>query len=255
MPAAALTASAPYHTARGINESSSNDRPSHITPRWHLNSRDAATTKLYRRDLSDHYGSRGTVRQRQLSSEIACTAWFFSHKKRQSARLQQRFGAEYGRTVGKLGGRAKAESELKARAGRVDHLTITALAPAEAARFSQAWNALQGRLVDNPKGVVIQADQLVRELMRTWWRTHEHATAGVQTLSVKGGAPTDTCSMLLPMVSRTNRSLSITRAARLPLARPCALDRRSEELQAEFQEGRRRYTYVSPCLIQAFIGA
>jgi hypothetical protein len=96
---------------------------------------------------------------------LALAAWFFSQKKKQSARLQQRFGAEYDRTVGELGGRTKAESELKARETRVDHLTITALAPAEAARFNQAWNALQGRFVDNPKGVVVQADQLVRELM------------------------------------------------------------------------------------------
>lgn len=96
---------------------------------------------------------------------LALAAWFLSRKKRQSGRLQQRFGAEYGRAVGKLGGRVKAESELKAREKRVEHLTITALAPAEAARFSQAWNALQGRFVDNPKGVVVQADQLVRDLM------------------------------------------------------------------------------------------
>ena len=96
---------------------------------------------------------------------LAAAAWFFSQRKKQSARLQQRFGPEYGRTVGELGGRTKAELELKAREKRVEQLSITPLAPAEAARFSQAWNALQGRFVDNPKGVVAQADQLVRELM------------------------------------------------------------------------------------------
>src|SRR5579863_7633632 len=96
---------------------------------------------------------------------LALAAWFFSQKKKQSARLQQRFGAEYDRTMGELGGRTKAESELRAREERVERLTITPLAPAEAARFSQAWNALQARFVDNPKGVVNQADQLVRELM------------------------------------------------------------------------------------------
>jgi hypothetical protein len=95
----------------------------------------------------------------------ALAAWFFYKQKKPSARLQQRFGPEYGRTVDELGGRTKAESELKAREKRVEDLTITPLAPAEAARFSQAWNALQARFVDNPKGVVLQADQLVRELM------------------------------------------------------------------------------------------
>jgi hypothetical protein len=96
---------------------------------------------------------------------LAVAAGLFFQKKKQSARLQQRFGPEYGRALGELGGRTKAESELKAREKRVEHFNITPLAPTEAARFSQAWNALQGRFVDNPKGVVVQADQLVRELM------------------------------------------------------------------------------------------
>jgi hypothetical protein len=96
---------------------------------------------------------------------LALAAWLLSQRKKQSVRLQQRFGPEYSRAVGELGGRAKAESELKAREKRVEHLTITPLAPADAARFSQAWNVLQGRFVDNPKAVVVQADQLVRELM------------------------------------------------------------------------------------------
>ena len=97
-------------------------------------------------------------------SLIALGAWLF-YQKKQSQRLQQRFGPEYGRTVDKLGDRTKAESELKTREKRVERLNIVPLAPSEAARFSQAWKALQGRFVDNPKAVVVQADQLVRELM------------------------------------------------------------------------------------------
>src|SRR5580658_5396211 len=96
---------------------------------------------------------------------IAAGAWALSHRKKQSQRLRQRFGSEYGRTVEELGGRSKAETELKAREVRVENLSITPLAPPDAARFTQAWNALQSRFVDNPKGVVVQADELVRELM------------------------------------------------------------------------------------------
>jgi hypothetical protein len=96
---------------------------------------------------------------------LAAAAWFLSQKKRQSQRLQQRFGPEYGRAVTEFGGRTKAESALKAREKRVERLDIIALAPAEAARFAQAWTALQSRFVDDPKAVVIQADHLVRELM------------------------------------------------------------------------------------------
>jgi hypothetical protein len=95
---------------------------------------------------------------------IALAAWVF-YQKKQSHRLQERFGPEYGRTVDELGNRTKAESELKARELRVKGLNILPLAPSEAASFSQTWKALQTRFVDDPKGVVAEADQLVRELM------------------------------------------------------------------------------------------
>ena len=96
---------------------------------------------------------------------LVAAAFIMSQKKKRSQRLQQRFGTEYDRTVDEFGSRNKAESELKEREKRVEHLTIKTLAPSEAARFSQAWSALQERFVDDPKGVVAQADRLVRELM------------------------------------------------------------------------------------------
>jgi hypothetical protein len=94
---------------------------------------------------------------------VAIGAWFYRRK--QSHKLQERFGPEYGRTVSELGGRTKGESELKAREKRVERLDILPLAPPEAARFTEAWRALQSRFIDNPKGVVVEAEQLVRELM------------------------------------------------------------------------------------------
>src|SRR5664279_6351722 len=70
------------------------------------------------------------------------------YKKKQSHRLHERFGQEYDRSVDDLGSRSKAESELKAREKRVEHLNILPLIlplePAEAARFSQTWKDLQG---------------------------------------------------------------------------------------------------------------
>src|SRR5271166_1387918 len=95
---------------------------------------------------------------------FACAAWVF-YQKKQSHRLQQRFGTEYGRTVNDLRSRRKAESELKAREKRVELLNIVPLAPSEVATFTEAWNVLQNRFVDDPKAAVSQADQLVRELM------------------------------------------------------------------------------------------
>ena len=95
---------------------------------------------------------------------IAIAAWLWNQKK-QSQRLEQRFGPEYARTVDELGSRPKAEAELRTREKRVHKLDIVPLDPADASRFSQEWKALQGRFVDNPKGVLIDADRLVRELM------------------------------------------------------------------------------------------
>jgi hypothetical protein len=95
---------------------------------------------------------------------LAVAVGIISQRQQQSKRLRQRFGAEYDRAVAELG-RTKAEAELRAREKRVEKLTIIPLAPADAARFTQAWTALQGRFIDNPKGVVVEADHLVRELM------------------------------------------------------------------------------------------
>jgi hypothetical protein len=95
---------------------------------------------------------------------IAVAGWFFYQRTR-SRRLEQRFGPEYRHAVDELGSRTKAEAELETRQKRVEKLKIVPLSRADAARFDQAWTALQGRFVDNPKGVLAEADQLVRELM------------------------------------------------------------------------------------------
>jgi len=96
---------------------------------------------------------------------LAIAAWLYL-RNRQTKDLQQRFGPEYDRTVEALGSPSKAESELKARQKRVAQMKLVPLAPAEAARFSQAWRALQSQFVDNPKAVLAEADRLVCDLMQ-----------------------------------------------------------------------------------------
>jgi hypothetical protein len=83
----------------------------------------------------------------------------------QSKRLLARFGPEYAHTLKIAGDREKAEAELAARERRVERLKLVALPAAEAARFAQSWEALQARFVDDPRTVVGEADQLVRDLM------------------------------------------------------------------------------------------
>jgi hypothetical protein len=96
---------------------------------------------------------------------VAAIVCAVAYRKRQSQRLRRRFGTEYARTVERVGGHAQAEAELRQREARVAKLNIVPLPAEQAARFGQAWNRLQGRFVDNPKGTLAEADKLVRELM------------------------------------------------------------------------------------------
>ncbi len=96
---------------------------------------------------------------------LAVIAWASAQRRRkESLRLQQRFGPEYLRLVSELG-RSKAEAELAAREKRVAALTLLALPAADAAKFRDAWGAIQARFVDDPKTSVIDADHLVYDLM------------------------------------------------------------------------------------------
>src|SRR5437764_11814156 len=95
----------------------------------------------------------------------AIAAWLF-YQQHRSQHLQERFGPEYHRTVSTLGSRAKAESELTAREDRVRKFRLVPLAPADAVRFTDQWKAIQGRFVDDPRGAVVDAERLVRELMQ-----------------------------------------------------------------------------------------
>jgi hypothetical protein len=87
------------------------------------------------------------------------------YQRTKSRKLEEHFGDEYHRTVDSLGSRSKAERELEERRKRVEKLNIVPLSPDEAARFGQAWRHLQSQFIDNPKGVLADADRLVRELM------------------------------------------------------------------------------------------
>jgi len=91
-------------------------------------------------------------------------AWLI-YRRSQTQRLRDRFGPEYNRTVDDLKSRTKAETNLKEREKRVERLQIVPLSPSDFARFDQAWKTLQGGFIDNPRGTLVQADQLVRELM------------------------------------------------------------------------------------------
>jgi len=96
---------------------------------------------------------------------IALVAWAATRKRR-TTKLVTQFGPEYERAVEQLGSKAKAETELAARAKHREKLAIKALSPADHDRFAETWHRTQERFVDDPEGAMAEADALVAEVMR-----------------------------------------------------------------------------------------
>jgi hypothetical protein len=86
-------------------------------------------------------------------------------RRRNSSKLRGQFGPEYERTVDEVGGRRKAELELQNRAKRVKTFELTPLTVGDRERYGLRWRNVQGEFVDNPKGAVTHADELLGEVM------------------------------------------------------------------------------------------
>jgi len=95
----------------------------------------------------------------------AALAAFGAVPRRRTARLRERFGPEYDRTVESRGGRREAEAELGSRVERREKLEIRPLSPEARARYQEAWLEVQARFVDDPAAAVAGADQLVGSVM------------------------------------------------------------------------------------------
>jgi hypothetical protein len=87
-------------------------------------------------------------------------------QRRRTERLQERFGPEYERTVAREGDQRAAESQLAEREKRRRELDIVKLDPAVRSRYLEAWQATQGKFVDDPAAATREADSLVATVMR-----------------------------------------------------------------------------------------
>lgn len=86
-------------------------------------------------------------------------------RKRKSDQLKQRFGAEYDRTVQRLGDERRAEAILAEREKRVEKFSIRPLPVDDQERYAQQWAGVQRRFVDDPSFAVNEADKLVTTVM------------------------------------------------------------------------------------------
>jgi hypothetical protein len=97
---------------------------------------------------------------------VLLAAAFLAWQRQRSRRLQERFGPEYDRTLERSGDRRAAEAELVEREQRRRKLDVVELEPAARERYREAWQATQGRFVDDPGGAARAADELVARVMR-----------------------------------------------------------------------------------------
>jgi hypothetical protein len=95
---------------------------------------------------------------------ILASTWGF-YRRQRSERLRQKFGPEYNYTVDTVGDRHQAESELAEREKRAKSLKIRPLTQEEINRFSDAWQEVQARFVDEPAEAIADAELLVGEVM------------------------------------------------------------------------------------------
>lgn len=96
---------------------------------------------------------------------ILVIVWNAMRAKR-SRGLQDTFGREYDRTVDQTGDRRAAERELRDRQKQHEQLDIRPLSPESHDRYVRQWQSTQTRFVDDPKGAVAEADQLVQQVMQ-----------------------------------------------------------------------------------------
>jgi FtsZ-interacting cell division protein ZipA len=96
---------------------------------------------------------------------VVVAAWTFSRRRR-TERLHRRFGPEYEHAIANLGDRRQAEAELSDREKRAKSLQTRSLSREEVERFSEAWQGVQTRFVDQPTEAITDAENLVIEVMQ-----------------------------------------------------------------------------------------
>jgi len=84
-----------------------------------------------------------------------------------SRKLKNKFGPEYDRVLHERGSATRAERELEHRAKRVEKFNIRSLTPEECDRYAHDWQKTQERFVDDPRGAVTEADDLVNSAMKS----------------------------------------------------------------------------------------
>lgn len=87
-------------------------------------------------------------------------------RRARTAALRDQYGREYEHTVETTGSRTKAERELVARATEIEKYDIRPLQTEERDRYQREWTRIEHHFVTRPAAAVVEADELLSEVMR-----------------------------------------------------------------------------------------
>lgn len=87
-------------------------------------------------------------------------------RRSRSESLRETFGKEYDHAVHEHGSRKHAERELLARAEEVKQFDIRPLSASDRDRYRGEWERVEKHFVERPAMAVVEADELVADIMR-----------------------------------------------------------------------------------------
>lgn len=80
--------------------------------------------------------------------------------------LRDKYGSEYDHAVSSAGSRSKAERDLIERQQEVERYPIRPLTAAESDKYRSDWQRVEQHFIERPTTAVVEADELVAEIMR-----------------------------------------------------------------------------------------
>jgi hypothetical protein len=87
-------------------------------------------------------------------------------RRSRSASLREKFGNEYDHAVQSAGNRKRAERDLVSRVEEVEKYPIRPLTAAEQERYRGEWQRVEKHFIERPTTAVVEADELVADIMR-----------------------------------------------------------------------------------------
>ena len=88
-------------------------------------------------------------------------------RRSRSESLREQYGSEYDHALSTHGNRKKAERDLVERAEQVKKYNIVPLQANDRERFRRDWQKVEAHFLERPTTAVVEADELIADIMRT----------------------------------------------------------------------------------------